>query len=340
MVEPGNICRSEFNLFDLGESKVDAIYKKIISINPFLEKQNIKAHGHWTYLPNRNSYVEGSFYGEINYNDQSEAIKEIQDYELIIDCTGSNEMLHFLSYALPDKEILSLCITNHANELLCLSSKTGNPFELRKTYLSAIEQDTKNFYVEGIGCYSPTFLAKGCDISALVNLCFHHLNENYAANKRPDSFILGYDKRGIIDNTLKKFILPGKEISLVVPNEAILDAEDLPDDYEGILGYILGSISRNGKEIMVTHIINSTDAAISLGNKFNLSKGIIDYLGDVVYSGDERETYASKAFENIEEKASDPSININNPILAIRNPEGDITFFIYFNGKLEKFEAL
>lgn len=85
----------------------------------------------------------------MNYNSQEEAIKELDGYDLIIDCTGSNEMLHFLSYAASNMEIISMCITNHANDLLCISSKDGNPFEQRKTYLSRIEQDTKNFYVEG-----------------------------------------------------------------------------------------------------------------------------------------------------------------------------------------------
>ena len=35
LVEPGNICRSSYQLSDLGESKVDALKKKLLSINPY-----------------------------------------------------------------------------------------------------------------------------------------------------------------------------------------------------------------------------------------------------------------------------------------------------------------
>ena len=176
VVEPGNICRSAYRLTDMGESKVKAIVEKIKSINPFVAADEIKGHGDWNSDINYAVYKNGSFYGDVNYNSQEQAIEEIRPYDLIIDCTGSNEMLHFLSYALPNAEILSLCITNHATHLLCLSSRDGNTFELRKAYLSRIEQDTKNFYVEGTGCYSPTFLATYCDIASMLNLAIRELD--------------------------------------------------------------------------------------------------------------------------------------------------------------------
>lgn len=116
---------------------------------------------------------------------------------MIIDCTGSNELLHFLSYSIPGKEIVSLCITNHANELLCVSNANGNPFEIRKAYLSRIEQDTKNFYAEGEGCYSPTFLAKYSDIAALVNLAFKDIDSSYIKDEVPQSSIYAYCNRAL-----------------------------------------------------------------------------------------------------------------------------------------------
>lgn len=339
IVEPGNICRSTYQLKTIGESKVIAAQNKILSINPFIKKENIKSNGYWLWLqPNDRKYVNGSFYGEINYNDQIEAIKALDEYDLIIDCSASNELLHFLSYAIPDKDIISLCITNHAYQLLCMTSTTGNPFELRKTYLSAIEQDTKNFYVEGIGCYSPTFLAKGCDIAALVNLCFKNINSQIGSDKKPVSSIIAYDDRGIINNALHRYKLSGENISLVIPNEILIDGEELPENCDGILGYILGRVSRDGNQIMVTHIIEPDGATNKLENIFNNSKGIIDYLGDFVYSGVSRDTYSDKSRENIKSKAMDEDININNPILAVRNPEGDISFYLYFNNQLLKFE--
>lgn len=155
IVEPGNICRSAYSLGDLGNSKVGATMRKIKFINPYAKTSDIVGHGNWVGTPfddiNVTKYEDGSFYSNVNYKNQDAVIKEINDYDLIIDCTGSNEMLHFLSYAVPETDIISLCITNHAKDLLCVSSLNGNPFELRKAYLSRIEQDTKNFYVEGSG---------------------------------------------------------------------------------------------------------------------------------------------------------------------------------------------
>ena len=91
IIEPGNICRSTYTLADIGESKVQAIENKIKSINPFIEAKEIKAHGHWfMHNANYSEYVEGSFYDNVNYKSQEDSLKEIQDFDMIIDCTGSN----------------------------------------------------------------------------------------------------------------------------------------------------------------------------------------------------------------------------------------------------------
>ena len=121
IVEPGNICRSSYQLRDLGQSKVDAIKTKIQSINPFVNISEVIPHGYWSYGANFSNYVNGTFYGNVNYNNQEEAVKQLDNFDLIIDCTGSNEMLHFLSYAASNIDIISMCITNHANDLLCIT---------------------------------------------------------------------------------------------------------------------------------------------------------------------------------------------------------------------------
>ena len=181
-IEPGNICRSTYCLQDLGESKVQAIAKKLRNINPFIDTDDINASGKWIEYrgPNDLRYNGGSFYDNINYTSQEDAVKKVKNYDLVIDCTGRNEILHFISYALPDTDIISLAITNKAKELLCISNRNGNPFELRKAYLSAIAQNTKDFYIEGKGCYEPTFKATYFDICSLVNLCIKELNTSMA----------------------------------------------------------------------------------------------------------------------------------------------------------------
>ena len=334
IVEPGNICRSTYTLKHLGESKVNAIKSIIQSINPFIENRLLRGHGNWT----QNEYINGSFYANVNYNTQEEAVKEIKDYDLIIDCTGSNEMLHFLSYAVPESNIISLCITNHANELLCLSNKDGNPFELRKAYLSRIEQDTKNFYVEGDGCYSPTFLATNCDIAALVNLALRELNKSLEDGHLMHSTIYSYTKRGIIADRLSTYKLDEYDVILNVSSETMYDAEEMNDVPNGEIGYIFGSYSNDGKQIMITHIVNSFNATELLNDAYQTSKGLIDYIGDYSYSGEQADTYSQSSLDLIVSKAEDPTINTNNPLLAVRNPDGSITFFLYINNELVKFK--
>lgn len=94
IVEPGNICRSSYTLGNIGESKVRALASVIKSINPFIKDLSI--HGYWcSDGANYNEFIGASFYANVNYKSQEEAIKELDGYDLILDCTGSNEMLHF-----------------------------------------------------------------------------------------------------------------------------------------------------------------------------------------------------------------------------------------------------
>ena len=340
IVEPGNICRSSYQLRDLGQSKVDAIKTKIQSINPFVNISEVIPHGYWSYGANFSNYVNGTFYGNVNYNNQEEAVKQLDNFDLIIDCTGSNEMLHFLSYAASNIDIISMCITNHANDLLCITNKDGNPFELRKAYLSRIEQDTKNFYIEGEGCYSPTFLANYCDIASLVNLALRDLNLSMDKGTLMHSTIYSYSERGIIADRISTYKLEGYDITLNVSKETLYDAEEMNDSADGAIGYIFGSYSKDGKQIMITHIVDALNAEGLLSDAFETSKGLIDYIGDYRYSGEKSETYSASSFELIASKAEDCSINTNNPLLAVRNPDGSNTFFLYINNELVKFSPM
>ena len=340
IVEPGNICRSSYQLRDLGQSKVDAIKTKIQSINPFVNISEVIPHGYWSYGANFSNYVNGTFYGNVNYNNQEEAVKQLDNFDLIIDCTGSNEMLHFLSYATSNIDIISMCITNHANDLLCITNKDGNPFELRKAYLSRIEQDTKNFYIEGEGCYSPTFLANYCDIASLVNLALRDLNLSMDKGTLMHSTIYSYSERGIIADRISTYKLEGYDITLNVSKETLYDAEEMNDSADGAIGYIFGSYSKDGKQIMITHIVDALNAEGLLSDAFETSKGLIDYIGDYRYSGEKSETYSASSFELIASKAEDCSINTNNPLLAVRNPDGSNTFFLYINNELVKFSPM
>ena len=341
LVAPGNICRSTFRIQDIGQNKGQAIKNHLAEINPYVKIEEIKVGGYWQYREydvNYCKYMGGSFYDNVNYNSQEKAISMLADYDMIIDCTGSNELLHFISYAAPDKDIVSLCITNHAKNLLMFSNRDGNPFELRKAYLSKIEQDTKNFYLEGTGCYSPTFLATNSSIAALVNMAVGRLNEGVEANDL-HSVILSYDKRGVIADQLCHYKLKEHDITMTIGSETMMDGEDIAEAEDGILGFVFGSYSADGKQIMITHIVPAGSAKEQLDYTFQTSKGIIDYIGDLVYSRAKPGTFSEDALATIESKAFNPNINTNNPLLEVRNPEGTLSFFLYLNGELIPFES-
>ena len=341
IIEPGNICRSTYNLSDIGESKVRAIENKIKCINPFIDTKEIRAHGRWCkYNVNYSEYVEGSFYDNVNYKSQEDSIKEIQGFDMIIDCTGSNEMLHFLSYAVPKKELLSLCITNHSNELVCTTNADGNAFELRKAYLSRIEQDTRNFYVEGSGCYSPTFLAKYFDIAPLVNCCIRELDNTTNKGKVMHSCVLSHCKSGILIDYIHTYKLKDYNIYLNVSEETISDAEEMTMTDGNCLGYILGCYSADGKQIMITHIVEYLYAKEKLNDAYNTSQGIIDYIGDYAYSDYENDSYSSESYDSITSKSADEEINTNNPLLIIKKKDGSLSFLLFINNELVPFDEM
>ena len=132
----------------------------------------------------------------------------------------------------------------------------------------------------------------------------------------------------------------GYDITLNVSKETLYDAEEMNDSADGTIGYIFGSYSKDGKQVMITHIVDALNAEGLLSDAFETSKGIIDYIGDYRYSGEKSETYSASSFELIASKAEDCSINTNNPLLAVRNPDGSITFFLYINNELVKFSPM
>jgi len=339
VVDCGNICRSSYTQRDLGNAKVDALHRHLLSISPNV---NVKTHGFWKD-GNANfpaTHINGDLYGNINYDSQDKVLKELSEYDIIIDCTGSNELLHFLAYSLTDKQLLSVCITNHSRDLLLVSNADGNVFDLRKIYLSKIEQDTKNFFYEGSGCYSPTFLARNCDIATLVNLAVRYIADSIESLNAVTSTTFSYSSRGIVEDKLVSYKLKDLDIHLSISTEVLLDADDIDDVLDGAIGYVFGGYSHDGKQIMVTHVVDAESAYNRLSDAFNTSAGIIDYIGDFRLAYDEEGHFSPDIRELMENKAEDDGINTNNPLLVLRTPSGTLKFFLYISGDLKEFSPV
>ena len=218
-----------------------------------------------------------------------------------------------------------------------MSSSDGNAFDLRKIYLSKIEQDTMNFFHEGSGCYSPTFLARNCDIATLVNIAIRDIAKAIEKEQPIISTTWSYTNRGIVADRLVSYMLEDSDIKLSISSEVLLDTEDIYDVSDGAIGYLLGGYSSDGKHIMVTHIVDAANAYKKLEDAFKTSSGIIDYIGDFQLSYDEEGHCDSSVMNLIEAKACDGDINTNNPLLAVRTPLGVFKCFLFIDGKFKEF---
>lgn len=340
IVEAGNICRSVYDQSNIGNSKAIALKEHLQKISPFV---NITANGYWYDSAEYNGYTgireykNGEFYGNINYNSQEKFISSLKNYDLIIDCTASNELLHFLSYAAKDINVLSLCITNQSKDLLCISNHTGNLFEQRKHYLACIEQETGNFYSEGTGCYSPTFLATYCDIQALTNICVRTINREYQTKGYMDSIIWHYNDNGIIADNLLVYQLEDSPITMTIPDNIIAAIQKLPMLKNGENGYLLGGYNAKRTAIYVTNAISRIKAENQMTTIRLMSKGIIDYLGNICISSEGINNLPKHCQENIVCMAQSKDIDTNNPLVAMITPNGNVQFALYIGKEFVPF---
>ena len=337
LVESGNVCRSAYNITDIGNSKIKALACHLRRISPFCIVREI---GYWLpskYYTGICKYTNGEFYGNINYKSQAEFISALKDYDLIIDCTASNELLHFLSYAAKDLDVLSLCITNQSRDLLCISNFKGNLFEQRKHYLSCIEQESGNFYSEGTGCYAPTFLATSCDIQSLVNLCVRTMNREFQSKNHMGSMIWHYDDNNITCDELIVYQLENSSISMTISKNIIKTIRELPMLKSGTIGYLLGGYDSERTAIYVTNVISAINAQDKLGAINKKSEGIIGYLGSICVSSGGVEIMSEAIKENIVSMVQNNNVNTNNPILVAISPNSDINFTLYMRGNFVPF---
>jgi hypothetical protein len=303
----------------VGDNKAQELSSLLRTISPFC---NVSAHSY-------------DLYGNINYQSQETVLKELEDYDVVIDCTASNELLHFLSYSLKNKLLLSMCITNRSQNLLCISNVDGNPFEIRKAYLAKIVQDTRNYYIEGTGCYSPTFLATNSDIATLVNIAMRGINKNFESNNIPRTYIYSYDDRGVIAEYLHKYQLTDG-LALIVSNETLLDIEELQDSSSGIIGKLYGCYSNDGRTIFITHCVSEDDYKTA-EDILAVSQGVIDFIGEYRYSTERNGEYPAGMVDYMRELSSRDDVNTNNPLLALRNTDGTTTFYLYIDDRIELF---
>lgn len=341
-IEPGNICRGNFHFTSSGNPKVSELRNRLINISPFA---NI-------------NIVIGNLSAVPSFEDKYIEIKEdLNKYDLIIDCTASNEVLHFLSNIERSKLIISLCITDKSSHMLCLTNTDkDNLYDKRKIALYAFGETAPATFYEGAGCYYPTFQAAFFDINALLNSTLRKINRTFSNADKLNSFYTSYEGDNILCYEYKVLYQVELNFSLTISEDCIgkifhFSKLFYPSEYGGVM---VGGYSDNRKSIYITDVLvpnKYSNSSISFqADHSEINKeierlhdktgGSIMYLGDWHSHPEMSNDYSNVDFKSIERQAKSTSVSINNPIMAIvsigRN-NFEIGYYIYFEGKLYKF---
>jgi len=151
-VEIGNLARHTLSLKDLENNKASQLMLHLNSLNP---------HAEVSYVPSK--IIIG----------ETDILKQLGGHDLIIDCTGNDDVLHALSLTTLPLPIhyVSLSIGFRAKRMfffhaLDVSFPIIDYIEEINPWLEAEENEFKDdeFPREGIGCYHPVFPARCDDI--------------------------------------------------------------------------------------------------------------------------------------------------------------------------------
>lgn len=172
--EPGNICRSEYNLHPLVCNKTDDLRELLYSISPYIQ------------IP----AFDLEF--KLLFESSQDTVKKFEEvlnaYDFIIDCTTDNDLLYILSNLNLQNNFFSFSITNKATHLVCACD--GNRYRFSQyQFNNVLESDIDDIY-EPLGCWSPTFKASYNDIGLLIQTAMKHINLKLEHNQPLNNFVI------------------------------------------------------------------------------------------------------------------------------------------------------
>lgn len=184
--EPENVCRSEYRFANGITNKSTELEKILFEISPFINTTRLN-----------NNYFEKlikSFFSDKDY--QLIFKNELENYDLIIDCSTDNDLMFVLNSIQLEAELVNISITNHAKELIFAFNPNIYSF-VNNQFSNVLDNDVQNLY-EPTGCWSPTFKGSYNDIASLVQLALKHFNRTENHEKAKNNFVIQE-----IDNSLK-----------------------------------------------------------------------------------------------------------------------------------------
>ena len=180
LVEPGNLCRSEYLLLDNNFPKAIAFQRQLLAISPF---------------------YKGKYIGVIPKLTDKSSLFNLQQflnqYDFIFDCTSDAELSFVIDKITIKAHIINISVTNKAKQLICVSGE--NITEVKSQLFSKYQKEEGVLFYEGTGCWSPTFEASYFDINSLLNLAAKNINLHLKSNNNVRTFIIDQE---ITDNSV------------------------------------------------------------------------------------------------------------------------------------------
>lgn len=177
--EPENVCRSEYFFASGINLKTKDLGLQLSMISPFVEIFSSEFSSDFMKI-------------FLNKDDKEGLLKEhLSQYDIIIDCTADNDVLFMLDKAEPNTQVISLSITNNANQLICAVGSSINNWT--NEISSKFETGNEELY-NPTGCWNPTFKASYNDIAMLVQLAINHINKKFESGNSVRNFVITADE--------------------------------------------------------------------------------------------------------------------------------------------------
>lgn len=188
--EPENVCRSEYKFNSGLNNKVDELKSSLLQISPFVEVSS---------MPRFMDAVKMF----INDNTVNNEIKSaLEHYDLIFDCTADNDVAYILDLLQISSQIINLSVTNHASELICVTSP--NAYQWLNEIFKILPQNSIDYY-HPTGCWNPTFKASYNDVNVLVQYALKYINSQYVNGKQLRNFYINFDEIDCINIKINCF---------------------------------------------------------------------------------------------------------------------------------------
>ena len=186
-LEAGNLVRHTLDLTDLNEFKATGVAKRLNNVSPLARIEALNA----SFPPKAIS-----------------DIARVEKCDLVIDCTGDDEVLYHLATVDWKGEILfySASMSLGARRLYCFTAKgTRFPNEVFRRLVSPwLARDAEDHIRselprEGIGCWHPVFPARTDDVWMLATMAVKHLEQTVSSPPaKPELVVFGqtFDEEG------------------------------------------------------------------------------------------------------------------------------------------------